>query len=128
MPHFPGAEITHGVAAITARITAVSNPSCVSNLAVLSAAHRVELNSFVDKFIRNDDDYWVWYEHPVHAKKNRLFSVSGKQLRGFLKEEIHPERQEGLDITIMSHNETCLAICNHDGQVFVIKAVGAACE
>lgn len=38
-----------------------------------------------------------------------------------MKERIIPDREEGLDIIISALDYSNIIVCNHDGQIFLVK-------
>lgn len=67
------------------------------------------------------DEFYVFYEHPVHEFKNKLFKASRNEVTGFIKEEILPEEGMGLDMTIYSLDMKTIIAFNHDGDIFLVR-------
>lgn len=67
------------------------------------------------------DEFYIFYEHPVHEFKNKLFKASGNEVSEFIKEEILPEQGLGLDMTIYSLDMKTIVAFNHDGDIFLVR-------
>ncbi|OJJ19724.1 hypothetical protein BI308_21420 [Roseofilum reptotaenium AO1-A] len=67
------------------------------------------------------DEFYVFYEHPVHEFKHKLFKASRNEVTGFIKEEILPEEGMGLDMTIYSLDMKTIIAFNHDGDIFLVR-------
>jgi len=67
------------------------------------------------------DEFYIFYEHPVHEFKNKLFKASSNEVIEFIKEAILPEEGMGLDMTIYSLDMKTIIAFNHDGDIFLVR-------
>jgi len=93
-------------------------------LEVLRKAKHVGKEVFESKFFSATESYYVLYEHPALKDHDKVFLVERQELLPFLQAKIKPERGEGLDITVTSHDLNNFLICNHDGDLFFLVVEG----
>ena len=65
--------------------------------------------------------FYVWLQHPVHAYKEKLFLLKNEQLTRYMRNVIHPEREEGKDMTVTDTNFSFFIMCNHDGNMYLLE-------
>lgn len=73
------------------------------------------------EFFRQNEELYVMYLDP-RSQIERLYVTHCHDIVSFMKERISYECGEGVDIAICTKDITNAVICNHDGQVFVLKA------
>lgn len=121
----PGVEIVSDKTGIIGLIESRSNPKRLPPIEVLRQARPVGREVFDSEFFSGDKLYYVLYEHPILEGRDKLHLARKEELLPFLQTRIHPERGEGLDITVTSQDDVSgLLICNHDGEMFLLPALG----
>ena len=65
--------------------------------------------------------YLLYYKHPVHDAKDRLFEVERHELITFVNKEFDEERMDGVDIVVTNFKMGHFLIGNHDGQLFLVR-------
>lgn len=82
----------------------------------------VEVNEkvYALKFFEKNKEFYVMYLDPMGVI-NRLYDVCCDDIVEFMKEHIDYEFMEGIDIAICTKEVDNAVICNHDGQIFLIK-------
>lgn len=115
---FPGNEIKdwHGIVdAMRVRL----NPASIPPIDLIRSWRRIEpVGQPVDELL-TARRYYIFYEHPVHAFKNRLFEATREEVLEFLGSRFNSERMEGVDVTIFSDEHSTILVGNHDGDLFV---------
>lgn len=81
----------------------------------------VEINKDVQflNFLENGE-FYVMYLDPAGVVQ-KLYATSCVDLIDFMREHIQYESGDGVNITICTKEMSNAVICNHDGQIFVIK-------
>lgn len=71
-------------------------------------------------FFQQNDEFYVMYLDP-QGLVERLYNTCRNDILDFMKERINYEYGEGVDIAVCTKNFDNAVICNHDGQVFILK-------
>lgn len=71
-------------------------------------------------FFQQHDEFYVMYLDPRGVVK-RLYTTTSDEIVDFMKERINFEYGEGLDLAICTKEMSNAVVCNHDGQVFILK-------
>lgn len=71
-------------------------------------------------FFENNQEFYVMYLDP-RGIIERLYVTSCNEIVTFMKERINAEYGEGVDVVICTKEITNALICNHDGQIFILK-------
>lgn len=71
-------------------------------------------------FFQNNQELYVMYLDP-RGIIERLYITPCKDILYFMKERINKEYGEGVDIVICTKEIENVVICNHDGEIFLIK-------
>ena len=96
------------------------NPYNKPYIELVGSWEKVDHEYMNTRLLKNYDEFYMLYEHPVHSFKNRLSLVSKNELIQFLQERINPDRMEGVDITVTNNKLKIFMICNHDGDIYYI--------
>jgi len=122
MNFLPGEEVIdkNDAAEIRCKISKLMNPLNIPNFDNMLRWKQIQSNILDLEIIINNTLFYLLYEHPVLSYKNKLLTVSKKDLIDFLKCRINQEHKIGLDITICTLDFTSAIICNHDGDIFLI--------
>ena len=73
------------------------------------------------KFFQQDVEFYVMYLDP-RGVIERLYVTRCDDIVSFMKERVNYEYGEGVDIAICTKKIDNAVICNHDGQIFMLKA------
>lgn len=71
-------------------------------------------------FFQNNQEFYVMYLDPSGIIE-RLYITPCIDILNFMKERINKEYGEGVDIAICTKEIENAVICNHDGEIFLIK-------
>jgi hypothetical protein len=69
----------------------------------------------------SEEGYYLFYKHPIHDYQDKLFLTNKTDVIAFLKDRINPDREEGLDVIVATEDYSKIIVCNHDGQIFLVK-------
>ncbi len=72
------------------------------------------------EFFEKNNEFYVMYLDPRGVIK-KLYSTCRDDIVGFMKDRINYEYGEGVDIAICTKEISNAVICNHDGQIFILK-------
>ena len=72
------------------------------------------------KLLQENEEFYVLYLDPVGVIK-KLYITCYDDIICFMKERINYEHGDGVDIAICTKKINNALICNHDGQVFLLK-------
>lgn len=117
---FPGIDITGSLKEWKSRIRNVMNPKRLPLGDFLRDREYVGVEIFDSDFFVSNDEFLLWYQHPVHEFKHKLFRVERESLVRFLRERVVPDRHEGLDMTITTPRLREFLVCNHDGDMYYV--------
>lgn len=73
------------------------------------------------KIFQQNDEFYVMYLDP-RGVIERLYVTRCDDIVSFMKERVNYEYGEGVDIAICTKEIDNAVICNHDGQIFMLKA------
>ena len=73
------------------------------------------------EFFQQNDEFYVMYLDP-RGVIERLYVTRCDDIVSFMKERVNYEYGEGVDIAICTKEIANAVICNHDGQIFMLKA------
>ncbi|MBQ5560608.1 MAG: hypothetical protein IIT46_12685 [Lachnospiraceae bacterium] len=73
----------------------------------------------LDFFLENED-FYVIYLDPGGVVE-RLYKTCREDIINFMKEHINFKYGEGVDIAICTRMIDNAVVCNHDGQIFILK-------
>lgn len=117
---FPGEELDN-IGAVSGEIVRSLNPNNVAPIQLAEQWRKLN-NEIFDLGLLDEGSYfYLLYKHPVHDFKDKLFKANGKEIARFLRENMDPDKMEGLDLIISSVDMSCIVICNHDGEIFLAK-------
>lgn len=71
-------------------------------------------------FFKSKDKFYVLYLDPESVIQ-RLYHTDCSEIVSFMKEHIDSEKGDGVDIAICTKEINDAVICNHDGQIFILK-------
>lgn len=104
----------------------------INNIAIASRIYELIASIDFDKWIEVDErvysleffqqyeEFYVMYLDPQGFVK-KLYNTCRKDIIDFMKKRISYEYGEGVDIAICSKHFDNAVICNHDGQIFILK-------
>lgn len=72
------------------------------------------------EFFAQNDEFFVMYLDPRGVIK-RLYFTRRADIIVFMKEHINYEYGDGVDIAICPKDLHNSVVCNHDGQIFILK-------
>ena len=75
---------------------------------------------YVSNFFKQNKEFYVMYLDPIGVIK-RLYITNCDDIISFMKERINYEYGDGIDIAICTKEINNAVICNHDGQIFMLK-------
>ena len=93
----------------------------LSTFEVLNQAVPTGMEVFCSDFFVGNDTFYLLYEHPVLQDRKKFFLVEKDELLFFLKDKINPDRMEGLDVTVATPDLRMFLICNHDGEMYLLR-------
>ncbi len=73
------------------------------------------------ELFKQNEEFYVMYLDP-RGVIERLYVTYCDDIVCFMKEQISYEFGDGVDIAICTKDIANAVICNHDGQIFVLKA------
>lgn len=82
----------------------------------------IEVNEkiYASEFFQLNKEFYVMYLDPRGIIK-KLYVSSSAEILSFMKENISYEYGEGIDIAICKKEVDNAVICNHDGQIYILK-------
>lgn len=82
----------------------------------------IEVNGeiYSSDFFKTNDEFYVLYLDPRGVIK-RLYRTCCDDIVSFMKDHINYEEGDGVDIAISTKEIDNATICNHDGQIFMLK-------
>ena len=95
------------------------NPFNLKPIDLVDSWDTINLQCCLENFLKFHEEFYVFYEHPVHQFKNKLFITHKNQCIEFVKEHINPDEGTGIDVTISSLDMKSMIVCNHDGDIFL---------
>lgn len=95
---------------------------------ILTLIDSVEFNKWIEinenvyllKHFWQNDEFYVMYLDPG-GLIYKLYITCCDDILSFMKKRINYKYGEGVDITICTKEMNNAVICNHDGQVFILK-------
>lgn len=72
------------------------------------------------EFFQQYEEFYVMYLDP-QGLVEKLYNTYRRDIIDFMKERISYEYGEGVDIAICTKQIDNAVICNHDGQIFILK-------
>lgn len=95
---------------------------------IFTLIHSIEFDAWIEinetiyssDFFKDNDEFYVLYLDPRGVIK-RLYNTCRNEIVGFMKDHIDYEEGEGIDIAICTKEFNNAVICNHDGQIFILK-------
>ncbi|MBQ5851726.1 MAG: hypothetical protein IIW54_13080 [Lachnospiraceae bacterium] len=73
------------------------------------------------EFFQQNDEFYVMYLDP-RGVIEKLYVTRCDDIISFMRERVDYEQGEGVDIAICTKEIANAVICNHDGQIFMLKA------
>lgn len=116
---FPGSEISES-SKLVKTIQKRQNPLNLKPIDLLNSWERCDLQWCYENIIDLYDEFYIFYEHPVHNFKNKLFRTNKRECIEWIEEYIRPYEGTGIDVTISSLDMKCMIMCNHDGDIFLV--------
>ena len=117
---FPGIKISEPQA-IMDKICHQLNPDQLSPIDNMSRWTQVDNKIYESEILIENDHFYLFYCHPVHEYKNKLYLTTQNELIDFLKIRINPDHGNGLDLIIASTDMCHLIVCNHDGEIYIVR-------
>ncbi|MGD2183831.1 hypothetical protein [Lusitaniella coriacea] len=114
---FTGIEISES-SLLVKEIQKKLNPSSLKPIDLLHTWEKRDLQWCYRNLIDLYDEFYIFYEHPVHNFKNKLLRTKKDECMKFILEYIKPDEGTGVDVTISSLDMKSMIVCNHDGDIF----------
>lgn len=72
------------------------------------------------EFFQRNDEFYVMYLDPQEVIK-KLYITCRNDIVHFMKTHINYKYGDGIDIVICTKEINNAVVCNHDGQIFILK-------
>ncbi|WP_438447654.1 hypothetical protein [Gorillibacterium sp. sgz5001074] len=122
MSIFPGNRVSHDKAnQIMNELLQQINPQNVEPVENIKNWVQVNNQVYNTDAFSSQKGYYLFYKHPIHNYQDKLFLTNKSDVIAFLKDRIYPDREEGLDVIVATEDYSNIIVCNHDGQIFLVK-------
>lgn len=81
----------------------------------------VNENVYSLEFFQENEEFYVMYLAPGGVIE-RLYVTNCDDIVAFMRERVDYEHGEGIDLAVCTKEIANVVICNHDGQIFMLKA------
>lgn len=118
MSWLPGTDVTASQPDLIARLEARCTQPGYSSFDAMCLSRRVG-KEFLRSAFFAAERLLVYYQRHDCPRLNRLHIVPAAELAAWLDDRIHPERGQGVDLTITGFEMSEFLITNHDGDLWV---------